>query len=141
MWDALLGAEVDGSRICPCCGGENERKFAPQRDGNPYFYWCDSAKCRADQEFIRKRAALHGMTLEQYGEILERQGRRCPVCAEHLGKFNRNTVIDHDHEHCNRPYSCGECVRGILHRSCNSLISKLERDPDMFDRIREYLAS
>ncbi|MFE3113897.1 endonuclease domain-containing protein [Kitasatospora indigofera] len=67
------------------------------------------------------------------------QGGLCPACGEHLGKFDKDVVIDHDHSCCPKRTSCGECVRGILHRRCNSVIGYLGDDPDKFERIAAYL--
>ncbi|MEU4303701.1 endonuclease VII domain-containing protein (plasmid) [Streptomyces viridifaciens] len=103
------------------------------------MYVCDSVKCNEDQQRIARRAKRHGITYDRYSEIHLNQGGRCPVCGEHLGKFDKDVVIDHDHSCCPKRTSCGECVRGILHRRCNSAIGYLRDDPDTFERIAEYL--
>ncbi|MGW6396510.1 endonuclease domain-containing protein [Streptomyces sp. NPDC055103] len=142
MYGGLAGREssvIKGTPKCACCGGQNERRFVASGRETVWAYVCDSVKCNEDQQQIAKRAARHGITYDRYSEIHLNQGGRCPVCGEHLGKFDKDVVIDHDHSCCPKKTSCGSCVRGILHRRCNSVIGYLGDDPDKFERIAEYL--
>lgn len=130
---------IKGTPRCACCGGRNERIFVCGGGETVGMYVCDSAKCNEDQKEIARRVERHGITYDRYAEIRLRQRGQCPVCAEHLGKFNENIVIDHDHSCCDRPRSCGSCVRGILHRRCNAAIGHLGDDPDKMERTAAYL--
>jgi hypothetical protein len=130
---------ASGTPKCACCGGENQLTLQPLRLPNPWAYECDSQKCNEDQKEILRRAARHKISYETYSKIHEYQRGRCPICTKLLGKFDKNTVIDHDHSCCSGSTSCGSCVRGILHRQCNSVIGYLGDDPDTFERVAYYL--
>ena len=48
------------------------------------------------------------------------QGNLCPVCSKHIDlKVKAEGVVDHDH-------TTGE-VRGVLHRSCNAALGKVDQ--------------
>ena len=52
-------------------------------------------------------------------KVLQDQGGICPLCALPIDlSIPREGVLDHDHE-------TGEC-RGVLHRSCNSCIGRID---------------
>src|SRR4051812_22405359 len=63
---------------------------------------------------------LHNISEEEFQEMFNRFLGLCWCC-------NRKVAfqIDHDHECCPGPYSCGKCVRGILCMSCNTAIGRL----------------
>lgn len=56
----------------------------------------------------------------------------CGVCGS-TTRLN----IDHDHACCDRPGSCGECVRGVLCGNCNSTLGHAKDD---IDRLRGLIA-
>lgn len=79
-----------------------------------------------------RRAALrrYNLTLEQFQELLDKQGGCCAICGATTAtkKGNRAFYIDHDHTCCDQPNrSCGECIRGLLCHWCNCKIGWLER--------------
>lgn len=59
----------------------------------------------------------YGLTKEAYEAILAEQSGACAGD----GCTDVPTDVDHDHECCPGPRSCGECVRGLLCSSCNRL--------------------
>lgn len=64
----------------------------------------------------------YGLTVEQYDEMLERQGHVCGICGKGpSGK--RRLAVDHDHE------TGG--VRGLLCGECNMGIGKFKDDPEL----------
>jgi hypothetical protein len=78
----------------------------------------------------------YGITLVQYSEMLEKQGRGCAICARKTpgnGKGDRYFDIDHCHE-------TGK-VRGLLCRQCNVLLGQIAKLkwPGMLTAIRKYL--
>lgn len=69
----------------------------------------------------RQQAARYGMTLEQWQELFDAQGRACAVCRspEPGGKHDWHT--DHDHD--------SGVVRGILCSQCNTGLGMFRDDP------------
>ncbi len=71
---------------------------------------------------LKKR---YGLSVEQYKELLERQGGKCVFC-------DNGGILDVDHDH-----KTGK-VRGLLCRHHNAVIGYIERDG--LARLAEYLA-
>jgi hypothetical protein len=106
---------------------------------------CDSirmAEWRAKQD--PKKLALkerdnhlrrtYGMTLEQYEEMLTKQGGVCLLCdrtAEEAHPDKRALVVDHCHD--------TGAVRGLLCSQCNSAIHRIEIDPAWAVRAVAYV--
>lgn len=57
--------------------------------------------------------------------LYETQGRRCAVCCE-PAEFDA-LEVDHDHACCDIEPTCGNCVRGLVHHSCNARIRSHEQ--------------
>lgn len=72
------------------------------------------------KKIASKRPALHGLTTYQYNEMLTAQNNSCAICEK---EFTRTPNIDHDHECCEKKYSCGKCVRGLLCYRCNQTVA------------------
>lgn len=70
----------------------------------------------------RHRLKSHGLSEERWNEIFEGQDRACAVCKNSYPDSKRVWHIDHDHSCCDKPKSCGKCVRGILCGNCNSML-------------------
>jgi hypothetical protein len=60
----------------------------------------------------------YGITPKQYAALKAAQGGRCAVCQVATGR-TKALAVDHDHECCPGPVSCGKCVRGLLCGPCN----------------------
>lgn len=74
-----------------------------------------------------------GITLNQFNEIFELQGRKCACCYT-TEPGDKQWHVDHDHACCpSGRKTCGKCVRGILCRQCNMSLGNAE---DNLDRIR-----
>lgn len=89
-----------------------------------------------------RRKAWHLMgsykkTLEWYSETVEAQGGRCAICEEDPSD-QEFLSVDHDHSCCPGGKSCGNCVRGLLCRSCNFALGVLEKE-DFVQRGMSYL--
>lgn len=86
----------------------------------------------------------HHMTLEQYDELLARQGGQCYICRRAKGK-TRALSVDHDHaiarEACGHPEdeSCKSCWRGLLCARCNNYLGHARDDTEFFHRAVHYL--
>lgn len=92
----------------------------------------------------------HGLSEQRYDEILEKQNGVCPVCkrafptvvysTEVRTVYSGNSpTIDHDHSCCPGTYSCGKCVRGILHARCNNALGCVDDNPIALRNAADYL--
>jgi hypothetical protein len=72
----------------------------------------------------------YGLTVEQYDQMLEAQGRSCAICGRPQPTWT-SLHVDHDHE-------TGR-VRGLLCFRCNNAIGDLDDSPDRFVLVAEYL--
>lgn len=88
-----------------------------------------AARLRRDDRRIWDR---HGVTEEWYRN---ETANGCAVCGA-----QKSLHIDHDHQHCPGIFGCGECVRGILCRACNSAIGQMQDDVDRLTKAAAYLA-
>jgi nitrate/TMAO reductase-like tetraheme cytochrome c subunit len=94
------------------------------RKANPEKYKTVLAKSQKKwreshrEYWVAHQKKRHGLSEEQYSRMLERQGGVCGVC--HMPFTDEDpAVIDHKHACCPGHYSCGKCVRGLIHQSCN----------------------
>lgn len=85
-----------------------------------------------------RNAKRHGLTLEEYEEIIEAQEGACLACETKLGEL-RHTAIDHNHRHCPGDRGCRECVRGILCSNCNLALGHVKDDPERLLMLYDYL--
>lgn len=88
-------------------------------------------------EFKRKSRAktlkyIHGITEEEYNEMLQKQDNKCAICADHIDELGK-PVFDVDHNH-----STGK-VRGLLCRCCNLGIGKLKDSALVCHNAFQYL--
>lgn len=77
------------------------------------------------------------ITLQDYAEMLERQGGVCAICSKPPAA--QRLDVDHDHSCCPSGGSCGQCIRGLLCRSCNTRLYALE-NPMWRSNAESYLA-
>lgn len=70
----------------------------------------------------------YGITIDQYEEMLQRQGGLCAIC--HIA--HEKLVVDHCH-------GTGR-VRGLLCNTCNAGIGYLQDDPLLVFRAVSYLS-
>lgn len=97
--------------------------------------------------------ATHGLTLDQYQDLYERQRGMCAICGRQMVKgYDASSVafskrgpkeggahIDHDHRCCAGSKSCGRCVRGLLCPKCNTGIACFLDDPKRMRSAIEYI--
>jgi hypothetical protein len=100
----------------PAASRETTRAW---RDRNPY-----------------QRVRNHGITVEQYCQMIEAQEGRCAICGEVPEQRLR---VDHDHACCAAKHSCGECVRGLLCGTCNAALGGFRDDPRLLEAALKYL--
>jgi len=92
---------------------------------------------------------MHGIGLADYQRMLAEQDNRCAVCRIHVSEIKdgsaktRPLVIDHDHRCCDmqkgRRLSCGECVRALLCRRCNTALGMVGDDIALLESLVAYL--
>lgn len=74
----------------------------------------------------------HGITIEQYEQMLEAQDHKCAICLRYPKNNLKNPWhVDHDH-------ATGK-VRGILCHSCNTALGNFNDDPEILEKALEYL--
>jgi hypothetical protein len=79
------------------------------------------------------RLKKYGLTAEQYIELWDLCGGRCPICSKKFNNriTNRQPCIDHDH----KTYK----VRGLLCRACNIELGYLHDNEPWLDAAARYL--
>lgn len=82
------------------------------------------------------RLRNQGLTEAQYEDLLfmEQKGL-CAICSKWA-----KLVVDHDHTCCNKPPTCGKCVRGLLCYPCNIGLGQFKDNPDLLRAAIAYLA-
>lgn len=98
-----------------------EKFKAANPDARAKHYAKDRARLlrqRTDLTFKRR-----GVTLAEFVEYWKSRGMACDICRGPLEQpgVSRAVVADHDRDHCDRKIGCRDCVRGLLHRECNTL--------------------
>ena len=83
-----------------------------------------------DKVFAKRLRERFNLTVEQFEAMRREQDNKCPICNR---TFTDTPHVDHDHACCNKATSCGKCVRGLLCRSCNTALGKLQ---DSVERLR-----
>lgn len=70
---------------------------------------------------VSERLMIRNYKLDNLSfEILfNSQNRKCAICRKNNPDGNNGWHIDHDHDCCIGPKTCGSCIRGILCSSCN----------------------
>lgn len=86
-------------------------------------------------EVIRKRAKLkwhYGITLEEFNQLLEKQGGRCAICGTDKPSGRHNSFhVDHCHG-TNK-------VRGLLCSNCNQALGLFNDNIDALRNAAKYL--
>jgi hypothetical protein len=92
-------------------------------------------KSRGHDADGRWRVRKHGITNEQFEEMVVAQGNHCGICAREMsrGPWRRDgACIDHDH--------ATGAIRGLLCTRCNVGIGHFDDDPALLTKAIEYLA-
>lgn len=78
------------------------------------------------------RRVNFGLTAEVLSEMLS--PGRCDICGT-----SEDLVLDHDHACCDSYPTCGQCMRGLLCRTCNSGIAMFRDNVATVLRAARYL--
>lgn len=97
------------------------------------YYKDNPSKFRFKQKLV-----LYKISIEQYNNMLLRQSYKCAACQKPFLE-NETPAIDHDHSCCSGNKSCGKCVRGLIHRNCNTIEGLCKSDPEILQNIANYI--
>jgi len=86
-----------------------------------------------------KQLAYMGLTIEQFDEMLARQGGCCAICRRDAPGGKGRWHVDHDHRCCGRKRACPKCVRGLLCFNCNVALGYLGDDAGVVLAAADYL--
>lgn len=129
------------------CGGCKIRKDYSEfynTGSSPDGY---SWSCKRCHSLYAKTARIgnYGITKEQFENLLTKQDNRCAICQRFFDSDNL-PVIDHDHACCPTKVNsdrlisrCGNCVRGLLCRSCNVGLGMFSDNTDRLTSAINYL--
>lgn len=115
----------------------------PEKNLEAKRNWNDANKPRlaawraSNRDRIRGYALkrLYGITLEQFEEIFEAQGRVCKICkTDTPNGRHRSWHVDHDHNRKEKH------VRGILCQRCNLILGQLETN-GLLEAMSTYLGA
>jgi hypothetical protein len=118
---------------CKSCGGTHQRsaqhlqRKSRSRECPNYRSHNWSGLDREDAIMQRK----YGISMTEYGELLEFQGGSCALCQKPLERLSRRINIDHDHN--------TNQVRGLLCTGCNTGLGHLGDDIAGLERALYYL--
>jgi Recombination endonuclease VII len=104
------------------------------RKDNPVWY---AKYVEKNREKLRaaSRKFEYNISPEQYETKKAEQGGVCAICK----KESDLLVVDHNHSCCSQRRTCGKCNRGLLCRSCNTLIGLAEESKEILSNAIEYL--
>lgn len=105
------------TKVCNKCFKERPMKGFHKSSGSKDGH---VGSCKRCVQKIKRESDLErkfGLTVKDYEELLESQGRACAVCGRLDDMFGRRLAVDHSHE-------TGE-VRGLLCGPCNMAIGLL----------------
>jgi len=115
----------DGRRCLTCAaeGMKNYRKFNLEK-----------SRLVRTNSAIKMKFGIDGITGRE--QLLEAQGGKCQICGTSdcsWGKgFTKKWHIDHDHK--------TGAVRAILCSECNTLLGQVEKNPELIDKMKDYLS-
>lgn len=113
QWQKKSGGEKKGSALCKSCYVKTP-SYAASRDAT----------------YRRK----YGITLAEYGILLEAQNGRCYICGKK--PFGQRLAVDHHHG----VEDLRNSIRGLLCRVCNEYIGHIGDSQSCANRLFLYLA-
>jgi hypothetical protein len=91
-------------------------------------------KHHASPEFVR-RCALDPSCWACQEDVLIK------IKVPRKGTYRYNFALDHDHSCCPGPFSCGQCLRGLLCQRCNTGLGFLQDDLTIILGMAKYVES
>jgi Recombination endonuclease VII len=115
----------------------NTGEWPPQKrlvykDGDKYNTKFSNLAISTPVKRVRKvnRKTRHGLTEEQYNDLLAYQDNKCAICLR-PPKEKRRMAVDHCHS--------SDRVRGILCQYCNLALGQMQDDTTRLRRAIDYL--
>ncbi len=145
--DGSFKLATSGMRVCLICIEENRPPHCPA--GHDYAIYGRSTKqgwtiCK---ECVRLRMPVqrprrYGIELSDVEEMLIEQKGCCKSCRREFADGGYSGYsIDHDHDCCKVLPACGNCVRGLLCKYCNSTLGYCKDSPDILRSLADYAES
>ena len=108
------------------------KRANPERAYSIWKKYADKNVATRDRiQFKASIKRLYGISVEEYGRLLESQSFVCAICFE--SPHGRDLDVDHDHE-------TGQ-VRGLLCHKCNRALGLLNDNPDRARAAAAYVES
>jgi len=85
--------------------------------------------------YYRPAWLRHNLTSDRHSELFSLYEGKCHAC-----RVNSAAYVDHDHKCCSGNWSCGNCVRGILCRPCNTALGFMQDNVDYLNNLIHYLS-
>lgn len=112
---------------------KNHYRFGPKRAAALRQFRKDNPARASEYNFrahLKRKLRAHGLPVEVYRQMLEKQGGLCAICRLPEGGSARLS-IDHDH-------NTNE-IRGLLCRACNRAIGLLRDNAANCEAASDYL--
>jgi hypothetical protein len=112
------------------------REANPERAAAVALAWYHRNQPRARANYMRSRFKI------DWKLMWEAQKGLCACCGKPMlstGREKSSAVVDHDHSCCPGKKSCGKCVRGLIHWSCNVLLGYAKHDPQILRYAADYM--
>lgn len=143
-----------GERGCRACKKLVQKPYSHYKSWHQQYYIKNADKMAEKQKDNYKRhpdiyrttqyKSKFGITLEQYNDLLLKQGGRCKVCGidnNGVGRGGKpkSFAVDHDHNCCPGKTSCGKCVRGLICTQCNAAMGMAKENPKILANLAKYI--
>lgn len=130
------------TKVCNLCNEELPVDFFAKKKAGKYGvrarckvctnacergYYSGNPEANKDRH-LRKS---HGITLEDYREMLAKQDNVCLICGQPETAKNKTLAVDHDH-------STG-VIRGLLCHKCNAGLGHFNDDPSLLRAAIKHL--
>jgi hypothetical protein len=91
------------------------------------------------EKYIYKK--LYNLTENDYQDMLKEQNYSCAICGVHQDTLDVRMNVDHDHSCCPGKYTCGNCIRGLLCRTCNMALGGFKDSENILKSALQYITS
>lgn len=94
--------------------------------------------CSRDCNRAEERFQKYSISSQDYVDLLKSQGGLCAACGDPPA-LGQRLAVDHDHSCCPGAESCGKCIRGLLHMTCNMTEGLFKDTPERLLKLYEYM--